>query len=43
LRLKDQPLPTSQSILLLGSFFLLAGLPVFEELFRTRRAHAFAA
>jgi hypothetical protein len=38
LRWKDNPLTTPQIALLLGSFFVLAGVPVAEEWLRTRRA-----
>jgi hypothetical protein len=38
LRLKDQPFGTLEISLLLGSFFLLAGVPILEELLRTYRA-----
>jgi hypothetical protein len=38
IRLKDEPLQREQALLLLGSYFVLAGVPVLEELLRTRRA-----
>jgi hypothetical protein len=40
LRLKGESLPALQASLLLGSFAVLAGVPVFEEWFRTHRAQA---
>lgn len=40
LRLKDEPLGERLTVALLGSFFVLAGVPIFEELVRTRRARA---
>lgn len=40
LRWKDEPLPTSHIALLLGSFTVLAGVPIAEEWFRSRRANS---
>lgn len=37
LRWKDVPLTLQQQVLLVGGFLVLAGAPVFEELFRTRQ------
>ena len=37
LRWKDEPLTAQAQIALLGSFLILAGTPVIEELFRTLR------
>lgn len=37
-RSRDPPLRTGSSVLLLGSFLLLAGVPIFEELWRTLRS-----
>jgi hypothetical protein len=38
LRLKDEPLSSVQAGVLLGSFGVLAGVPIFEEWFRARRS-----
>lgn len=37
LRWRDAPLTLQQQVALIGSFVVLAGTPVFEELFRTRQ------
>lgn len=37
LRWKDAPLAPQQQLILIGSFVILAGAPVLEELFRTRQ------
>ncbi len=43
LRLKDEPLSRVQAGVLLGSFGVLAGTPIFEEWFRTRRSGSMSA
>ena len=43
LRLKDEPLSKVQAGVLLGSFGVLAGIPILEEWFRTRRSEHLSA
>lgn len=43
LRLKDEPLSNVEVGVLLGSFGVLAGIPIFEEWFRSRRSESTSA